>query len=140
MALFSFSHMKDKILDGSKTGTCRIINHQKVHDMRARAKVWSLWWKSRTPGREFLFDVRPEKAQRFQFVFTGWKVGDQFRIYLLRDDAPCTGRVATTDETNEIVWRDGFGTLNELVGVLVEIHGENTFKKPFGNYLWIAPK
>jgi hypothetical protein len=51
MPLLSFSVLKDKLMDGSKTQTIR--KPRKKYPLKVGDKVY-IWWKSRTPGREKL--------------------------------------------------------------------------------------
>ena len=136
MALLSFSVMREKLDNYEKTGTCRIINHMKVHEMRCRAKVWHIWWKSRTKEKAHLYDVKPEMARRIQF-FRRIHSSDKgfYGIFF-----PSLNRPATPEEERVIYTRDGFSSLDEMVGTLDYMHGESTFKKEFGNYLWVPPK
>jgi hypothetical protein len=53
MPIISFSVFKDKILDGSKTQT---IRKERKYPIKNGDHLY-LWWKSRTPQREKLFET-----------------------------------------------------------------------------------
>lgn len=58
MPLLSFSVLKEKLLDGSKTQTIR--RPRKKYDLKEGDKLY-IWWKSRTPQREKLGESRVTK-------------------------------------------------------------------------------
>lgn len=70
MPLLSFSVLKPKLLDGSKTQTIR--RPRKKYDLKQGDKLY-VWWKSRTKEREYLGESKVINIKTTRIRYLTWE-------------------------------------------------------------------
>lgn len=113
MPIISFSVFKEKILDGTKTQT---IRKERKYPIKTNDHLY-LWWKSRTPTREKLFETTCASTFKIKLYVDKTDID----AALLRYNGDIIGY-----PYNDLVLlarRDGFYTPEEMRKWFLETHG-----------------
>lgn len=106
MVAISFSIMKEKLLDGSKAQTIRLVKPLRLKQL-SKAKNLEIYWKQRDPKEsEKLFDAELIDLTPIKFF-------ERMSLETMLD----------------ITEADGFnGSPGKLIGFLIKAHGEKAVK------------
>lgn len=138
MVAISFSVKKQEIIDGTKTGTFRIINTEQRYRQLCNAAKVSLYWKMRSKESEYLFDVRIINIRVIRFrceTLSETKAEKRVNCWLEEN-----GQMICEADAIELARKDGFNRVENLITTLIQLHGENdVFTREFMAIEWLPP-